>query len=200
MDPTVFLARVEDGCGVAEQAEATGKVLAATGFATLLRKLDMVAVKVHVGEKNNTTHIKPELATVAVQLSTAAGAQPFITDTATLYKGERENAIKHTIHAYRHGFHFRRTGAPFIPVDGLSGSDEVEVTINGELSRQGQSCRPDPSGRRYGGHQSRHRTHGQRHRGSHKKCRNGFVVTLRQDAPAQLHHAGNSGGQVRELR
>ena len=133
MNPTVFLARVEDGCDVAEQAEATDKVLAATGFASLLRKLDMVAVKVHVGEKNNTTHIKPELAAVAVQLSTAAGAQSFITDTATLYKGERENAIKHTIHADRHGFHFRRTGAPFIPVDGLSGSDEVEVMISGEL-------------------------------------------------------------------
>ena len=133
MKPTVFLARVEDGSPAAVQAEATGKVLAATGFAQLLRKLDMVAIKVHVGEKNNKTHVKPELAATAVQLAATAGAQAFITDTATLYKGERENAIKHTIHAYRHGFHFRRTGAPFIPVDGLSGSDEVEVTVNGEL-------------------------------------------------------------------
>jgi len=133
MNPTVYLARVEDGSGAAVQAEATGKVLQATGFAQQLKKLDMVAVKVHVGEKNNNTHIKPELAAAAVKIAAAAGAQSFITDTATLYKGERENAIKHTIHAYRHGFHFRRTGAPFIPVDGLSGSDEVEVSINGEL-------------------------------------------------------------------
>ena len=133
MEPTVYLARVADGSPVAVQAEAVGKVLEATGFAGLLRKLDMVAVKVHVGEKNNTTHIKPELAAEAVKISTAAGAQPFITDTATLYKGERENAVKHTIHAYRHGFHLRRTGAPFIPVDGLSGSDEAEVAVDGEL-------------------------------------------------------------------
>ena len=133
MNPIVYLAKIEDGSDAAVQAEATARVLAATGFATVLRKLDMVAVKVHVGEKNNTTHIKPELAAAAVKMSTAAGAQAFITDTATLYKGERENAIKHTVHAYRHGFHVRRTGAPFLPVDGLSGSDEVEVTVNGEL-------------------------------------------------------------------
>lgn len=133
MKPNVYLARVEDGSDVSVQAEVTGKVLAATGFAKLLQKLDMVAVKVHVGEKNNITHIKPELAAEAVKISKAAGAQSFITDTATLYKGERENAIKHTIHAYRHGFHFRRTGAPFIPVDGLSGSDEAAVAVNGEL-------------------------------------------------------------------
>jgi uncharacterized Fe-S center protein len=133
MDPIVYLARLQDGADVAVQTEAVNKVLEATGFAQRLQKLDMVAVKVHVGEKNNTTHCKPELAAAAVRMSTAAGAQAFTTDTATLYKGERENAIKHTIHAYRHGFHYRRTGAPFIPVDGLSGSDEVEVTVNGEL-------------------------------------------------------------------
>ena len=133
MNPIVYLARIADGSDVDAQAEATARVLAATGFAARLKKLDMMAVKVHVGEKRNVTHIKPELAAAAVKMATAAGAQAFITDTATLYKGERENAIKHTIHAYRHGFHFRRTGAPFLPVDGLSGSDEVEVTINGEL-------------------------------------------------------------------
>ena len=133
MNPTVFLARTEDGCAADHQALAVERLLQATGFAQQLQKLDMVAVKVHVGEKNNNTHIKPELAAAAVKMSTKAGAQAFITDTATLYKGERENAIKHTIHAYRHGFHFRRTGAPFIPVDGLSGSDEATVAVDGEL-------------------------------------------------------------------
>ena len=133
MNSIVYLARLADGSPVDVQAEATASALAATGFAKRLQKLDMVAVKVHVGEKNNVTHIKPDLAAEAVKMIAAAGAQSFITDTATLYKGERENAIKHTIHAYRHGFHYRRTGAPFIPVDGLSGSDEVEVTINGDL-------------------------------------------------------------------
>lgn len=133
MTPTVFMAKVADGAPVADQALALSTVLAATGFSKRLRGLDMLAIKVHVGEKNNATHIKPELAAQVVKVAEAVGAQPFITDTATLYKGERENAIKHTIHAYRHGFHYRRTGAPFIAVDGLSGTDEAEVAIAGEL-------------------------------------------------------------------
>lgn len=133
MKPTVYLATVADGAPVADQAMALSTVLAATRFSKRLRQLDMLAIKVHVGEKNNATHVKPELAAEVVKIAEAAGAQPFITDTATLYKGERENAIKHTIHAYRHGFHYRRTGAPFIAVDGLSGTDEAEVTIGGEL-------------------------------------------------------------------
>ena len=133
MNPAVYLARVADGASVALQAEALSKVLTATGFSKMLHKLDMVAIKVHVGEKNNTTHVKPKLVAEAVSICETAGAQPFTTDTATLYKGERENAIKHTIHAYRHGFHVRGTGAPFIPVDGLCGTDEAEVAVNGEL-------------------------------------------------------------------
>jgi uncharacterized Fe-S center protein len=136
MNSTVYLARVADGAPVSAQAEATADVLAATRFATRLQNLDMVAIKVHVGEKNNTTYAKPELAAVAVKIAATAGAQSFLTDTATLYKGERENAIKHTLHAYRHGFHPRRTGAPFIAVDGLSGTDEAEVAVNGELHQR----------------------------------------------------------------
>jgi uncharacterized Fe-S center protein len=133
MNPTVYLAKVPDGASVTHQANALAAVLAATKFTHHLRGQDMVAIKVHVGEKNNSTHINPDLVTKIVQAAKANGAQPFITDTSTLYKGERENAIKHTIHAYRHGFHFRRTGAPFFAVDGLSGSDEIQVKIGGEL-------------------------------------------------------------------
>jgi uncharacterized Fe-S center protein len=105
----------------------------ATGFLKQLHKLDMVAIKVHVGEKNNVTHIQPKLAAKIVELSQSMKAQPFLTDTSTLYKGERENGIKHTLHAHRHGYSIEQTGAPFIPVDGLSGTDETEVRVNGIL-------------------------------------------------------------------
>jgi uncharacterized Fe-S center protein len=93
----------------------------------------MVAIKVHVGEKNNDTHVAPELVAEAVAASAAVGAQPFITDTATLYRGERENAIKHALHAHRHGFDVDKTGAPFISTDGLIGTDENQIEVNGKL-------------------------------------------------------------------
>lgn len=133
MSPTVYLARVTDGSPPAQQAAALNKVMDACGFTNRLSRLDMVAVKVHVGEKNNATHMRPELAARAVNLVRAVGAQPFLTDTATLYRGERENAVKHALHAHAHGFSIEKTGAPFVAMDGLSGTDEVEVAITGEL-------------------------------------------------------------------
>ncbi len=133
MSPVVYLARVADGASPLEQAAALEKVMHACGFVDRLHRLDMVAVKVHVGEKHNITHVQPELAARAVALTRAAGGQPFLTDTSTLYRGERENAVKHTLHAHAHGFGIEKTGAPFVAVDGLSGTDEVEVAINGEL-------------------------------------------------------------------
>lgn len=133
MASTVYLAKVNDGASTVSQAEAVRKALQSTGFIDNLKKRDMVAIKVHVGEKNNVTHVKPELVAEAVKISKIAGAQPFITDTSTLYKGARENAIKHAIHAHIHGFNIEKTGAPFIPVDGIAGTDEIDVRIDGEF-------------------------------------------------------------------
>ena len=131
----VFFAPLPDGASAAEQAAALGRVMEATGFVKRLKKLDMVAIKLHVGERNNTTHVKPELA-AAVALVKKAKAQAFLTDTSTLYKGKRENAIKHALHANEHGFTVEVTGAPFIALDGLSGTDEVELEVGGELHQR----------------------------------------------------------------
>jgi uncharacterized Fe-S center protein len=133
MTATVYFAKTPDGTPAADHAEAIGSVLQATGFHQQLHKLDMVAIKVHVGEKNNVTHIQPELVAEIVTSLNSLNTQPFLTDTSTLYKGERENGIKHALHADRHGYTIAKTGAPFIPVDGLSGTDETEVRVNGIL-------------------------------------------------------------------
>lgn len=134
--PRVYFAPLPDGAVAAEQASALARAMEATGFVKSLNKLDMVPVKLHVGERKNVTHVKPELAQAAVALLKKAKAQPFLTDTSTLYKGKRENAIKHALHAHEHGFTVDATGAPFIALDGLSGTDEVEVEVNGELHQK----------------------------------------------------------------
>jgi len=130
MEPKVYFAKLADGSGPETQAKAAGRVLKACGTGKIIGKSDMVLVKVHVGEKNNTTHVRPEVVAEVVRLAKKAGGQPFLTDTATLYKGERENAIKHALHAERHGFSIAATGAPFLAIDGLSGSYEREVKIS----------------------------------------------------------------------
>ena len=133
MTAEVYLARLPDSAPPAAQAEAVRRVLTAAGFISRLAKKDLVAIKVHVGEVNNVTHLRPELAAAAVRMIRTAEAWAFLTDTSTLYRSRRDHAIKHVLHAHAHGFTIEATGAPFLPVDGLVGRHEVEVKVNGEL-------------------------------------------------------------------
>jgi len=135
MSAKVYLAKVQDGASTQAQVEALQKIYAVDGLSRIIAKKDFVAIKLHVGEKNNTTHVRPELIKVIVDQAKTVGAQPFLTETSTLYKGERENAVKHIMHAHRHGFGIDRVGAPFIMSDGLTGNTEFEVRIDGKLHK-----------------------------------------------------------------
>lgn len=133
MSSKVFFLPVHDGLSPAQQAEAMQKVYCASEAEKIFNAKDFVAIKLHVGEKKNTTHVKPELIRQIVQSIQAKGGLAFLTETSTLYKGERENAVKHLLHAHKHGFGIDAVGAPFIMADGLAGNSEYEVVINGEL-------------------------------------------------------------------
>lgn len=135
MPSKVYFAALNDSCSPEEQAEAAKKVFDAAGAKKCIQPGDFVAVKVHVGEKKNTTHLEPAVARAVVEKVKGCKGLPFLTETATLYKGERENAIKHIIHAYQHGFGYEQVGAPFIMADGLAGNTEIEVPIPGELNQ-----------------------------------------------------------------
>jgi len=134
LSSTVYFAPLKDGCSPEEQAERIKKVFDAAGAKKCISPGDFVAIKVHVGEKKNTTHLDPAAARAVVEKVKACKGLPFLTETSTLYKGERDNAVKHIIHAYRHGFGFEQVGAPFIMADGLAGNSEIEVPIAGELN------------------------------------------------------------------
>jgi len=133
MAAKVYFIRLADGSSIEQQAMAMRKIYDASGVSKVIAPKDFVAVKVHVGEKENTTHIKPELIRELVTKIKEQQAVPFLTETSTLYKGERENAVKHLLLAERHGFGIQKIGAPFIMADGLTGNTEHEVIINGEL-------------------------------------------------------------------
>ena len=135
MNAKVYLAKVQDEASTQAQVDALQKIYSVDGLSQIIAKKDFVAIKLHVGEKNNTTHVRPELIKVIVDQAKTVGAQPFLTETSTLYKGERENAVKHIMHAHRHGFGIDRVGAPFIMSDGLTGNTEYEVHIDGELHK-----------------------------------------------------------------
>ncbi|MBN1153405.1 DUF362 domain-containing protein [candidate division KSB1 bacterium] len=103
------------------------------GFDSCIEHNDMTAIKIHFGEKGNVTHIPPTYVLPVARLIEANGGKPFVTDTNVLYKSQRSDAVSHLKLAQGHGFTVNNCGAPVIIADGLRGSNEIDVTINGEL-------------------------------------------------------------------
>jgi len=91
-------------------------------------KNDLVAVKLHIGEKGCTSFIKPILVRQVVKELKRVGSKPFLTDTNSLYRGCRQNGVDHLLLAEEHGF--TNLGVPFIIADGIRSTDYVEVEIN----------------------------------------------------------------------
>ena len=104
----------------------------AAGFAKVMEKNDLTAVKLHFGEPGNDTFISPVFVRRVVDLLKAAGAKPFLTDTNTLYSGLRHNAVDHLNTATAHGFTPATVGAPVVIADGLRGTSFREVSIKGK--------------------------------------------------------------------
>lgn len=94
-----------------------------------IKPRDLVAIKLHFGEKGNTAFIRPIYVRRIVEAVTALKAHPFLTDTNTLYVGTRCNSAQHQITAVENGFAYSVVGAPLIIADGLKGTAQVEIPI-----------------------------------------------------------------------
>lgn len=132
----VFLVKLKDGADAKKQTSALEKLYDHCNVKEMIEKNNFVAIKLHVGDEHNSTYIKPEVAAVLVRKVKEKSAQPFMTETSTLYKGVRSNAVSHIMHAISHGFTVQKVGAPFIMADGLSGNSDIEVEINGILNKK----------------------------------------------------------------
>jgi len=117
-------------------SEKARKLFKAGSFASCFKENDFTAVKVHVGEDGNNTYIKAPCIKGLVDELLALKTKPFLADTCTLYTGQRHNAIDHTIMAAEHGFCSDGLGIPFIVTDGLFGTSELEVMVNGEINKE----------------------------------------------------------------
>lgn len=84
---------------------------------------DLVAIKLHVGERGNPNYVEPFLVRQIFDLVKQAGGKPFLTDTNTYYRAKRNNAVDHMETAEIHGF----GQMPFLVADGLVGENYVEV-------------------------------------------------------------------------
>jgi uncharacterized Fe-S center protein len=102
----------------------------AAGFAEFIEKNAQVAIKLHFGEKGNSTYMHPVAVRQIVDKVKESGGKPFLTDTNTLYSGSRTNPVDHITTAIENGFAYSVVNAPIIIADGLYSRDVEEVKID----------------------------------------------------------------------
>lgn len=109
-------------------------LLERSDFADFVRSVrgPFIAVKIHFGELGNNAFVPPDVVRQLVEFLKDFGKKPFLTDSNTVYKGSRSDAVSHLITAYRHGFNLETVGAPVIIADGLRGLQFYEVPFNGK--------------------------------------------------------------------
>ncbi len=108
-----------------------GKLLQRAGLAEAIDEGDLVAIKLHFGEEGNTGFVSPVFLREVVARVRDAGGKPFLTDSNTLYRGKRFNAVDHLACAIHNGFSYATVDAPVIIADGLDGREAVDVPIEG---------------------------------------------------------------------
>jgi len=95
-----------------------------------IHEKDLVAVKLHFGEKGNTAYVRPIFLRRVVDRVKQYKGKPFLTDTNTLYIGTRSEAVSHLTTAFENGFTESVVNAPVLIADGLRGNSAMKVRID----------------------------------------------------------------------
>jgi len=111
-------------------AEKTKRIFGALGLENSIQKDSFVGIKIHFGEKGNTGFLKPPWLKHLIDGLKKQKAKIFLTDTNTLYLGNRSNSVEHLHLAAQHGFSLEALGVPVIIADGLIGKESGEVEVN----------------------------------------------------------------------
>lgn len=112
------------------------KLIYAAGMDQIDFKNKYAAIKLHFGEPGNLAFLRPNYAKVVADVVKELGGRPFLTDCNTLYVGGRKNALDHMDSAYENGFSPFSTGCHVIIGDGLKGTDEELVPIDGDYIKE----------------------------------------------------------------
>ena len=90
----------------------------------------------YFGEPGNLAYLRANYSKVLVDLIRSRGGKVFLTDCNTLYVGRRKNALDHLDAAYENGYNPFTTGCHIMIADGLKGTDEALVPIDGEYVKE----------------------------------------------------------------
>ena len=107
------------------------KLIRTAGIGEIDMDGKFVAIKMHFGELGNLAFLRPNYAKAVADVVKELGGKPFLTDCNTLYPGSRKNALEHLDCAMENGFNEFSTGCHIIIGDGLRGTDDVLVPVDG---------------------------------------------------------------------
>lgn len=107
------------------------KLMHAAGIENIDMNGKFVAIKMHFGEMGNISYLRPNYARAVVDVVKELGGKPFLTDCNTMYPGSRKNALEHLECAWQNGFTPLTVGCPIIIGDGLKGTDDIDVPVEG---------------------------------------------------------------------
>lgn len=88
---------------------------------------DSIAVKVHWGERGNTSFLPPEYTREIVGWLYDCGMKPFVFDTTVLYSGGRRTAADSLKTAENHGYSEAFLRCPVVIGDGHDGRDVIDI-------------------------------------------------------------------------
>jgi len=109
------------------------RLLEAAGLAQVVGQGDLTAVKLHFGERGGHAYIRPTFVRRVVDRIRALGGKPFLTDSSTLYPGQRKEAVSALSCAIENGFAYAVVNAPLLMCDGLRGHSSQRVPVPGEI-------------------------------------------------------------------
>lgn len=107
------------------------KLIKAAGIGQIDMDGKFVAIKLHFGELGNISYLRPNYARAVADVVKELGGKPFLTDCNTMYPGSRKNALEHLACAWENGFTPLTVGCPILIGDGLKGTDDVAVPVEG---------------------------------------------------------------------
>jgi uncharacterized Fe-S center protein len=129
MQSKIWFSKITSRTSDAVVALKTLRLAEAAGLKKMAGHQRLVGILQHVGEGRNIGHIKPAITRALADRLQQLKAKPFLTGSATLYKGRRSNAVDHLAQAYEHGFTPDAIHCPVIMCDGLRGADRIAVKV-----------------------------------------------------------------------
>ncbi len=129
MKSPVYFSDLKTGSGKT-LLDKVGILLERAHLESKIKEKDLVAIKLHFGEKGNTAFVRPIFLRRIVDEVRRCKGKPFLTDANTLYVGTRSETVSHIATARENGFDSSVVDAPVIIADGLRGGSAVKVRID----------------------------------------------------------------------